>query len=224
MAAPYIPAPDSGFSSWLLNFATLIAANPTTYGLLAGDATAISAQNTAFQAAYLAATNPATRTAPTVATKDATRATAEAIVRPYAMRIRNNTTVSNALKIGLGLTIPSTTPTPIPAPSVAPVLGLQAAIPMQMRMTYKDPTAVGKAKPYGVIGTEIWRALGTVPAVDPAAATYYGTFGKSPFFSDFVAEDQGKVCTYFARFITRSGPAGKAQKSAFSAPFAVNVI
>lgn len=224
MSGPYIPARDADYSAWLLNFATLIVLDPTDYGLLAGDAVAINAVNTSFQAAFVLATNPATRTAPTVAAKDAARVNSEQTVRPYAQRIRNNTTVSDLLKVGLGLTIPSTTPTPIPAPIVAPELGLLAAIPLQQTLTYRDPSAAGKAKPYGSIGVEIWRAVGVTPAVDPAQATYYATATKSPFRSTFIAGDVGKIVTYFARFVTRSGPGGIAQSGPFSAPLAIAVI
>lgn len=224
MAAPYIPAPDADFSTWLANFATLIAVDPTDYGLIAGDSTAIDAQDTAFQAAYLAAINPTTRTSATIATKDAARASAEAVVRPYAMRIRNNTTVSNALKIGLGLTIPSTVPTPIPAPTAAPETGFVKAIPLQTTLSFKDPAAAGKAKPYGVIGVELFVAVGTVAAVDPAQASYFATYGKSPFQLPFQAGDQGKVATVFTRFVTRSGPGGRSQSGPFSAPLVFSVI
>lgn len=224
MASPYIPNRDADFAAWLLNFATLIAAAPAAYGLLVGDATAISAQNTAFQAAYTAAIDPGTRTPATVAAKDAARANAQAVVRPYAQRIRNNSAVDVALKVGLGLTIPSTTPTPIPAPVVAPALSLQSAIVGQMRLAYKDPTAAGKAKPYGVVGVEMARAIGTVPAVDPAQASVWGTATKSPFEMSFLAGDAGKVVTLFGRFVTRSGPGGIAQVGPWSAPLVLTVI
>ena len=44
---PYIPARNANLIAWAANFSTLITASPGTYGLLAGDATAIAAQNTA---------------------------------------------------------------------------------------------------------------------------------------------------------------------------------
>lgn len=224
MATPYIPPRDADFAAWLLNFATLIAASPTAYGLIASDATAISAQNTDFQAAYTSATNPTTRTSATVAAKDVARLNAQAVVRPYAMRVRNNTTVSDALKVGLGLTIPSTVPTPVPPPSTAPEIGLRQAIVGQMTLTYKEPGFAGKAKPYGVIGAEFARAIGTVPAVDPTQATVWGTATKSPFAMAFAPADAGKTVTLFARWITRSGPGGVAQRGPWSAPLVLTAM
>ena len=39
MANDFIPTRDAELDTWLLNFKTLIAANPANYGLVAGDAT-----------------------------------------------------------------------------------------------------------------------------------------------------------------------------------------
>jgi hypothetical protein len=224
MSTPYIPNRDADLSNWMANFSSLITAGPATYGLTAPDAVTIAFQNSQFQAAYLLATNPATRTAPTVAAKDAARFAAVAIIRPYAIRIRNNGAVSDLAKVALGLTIPSTTPTPIPAPTTAPLLSIVNAIPLQQTLGYREPGSAGKAKPYGVIGVEIWRAVGTVPAIDPSQAEYYATATKSPFRATFTAPQVGKICTYFGRYVTRSGPGGIAQAGPFSAPLAVSVI
>lgn len=224
MANPYIPASDGAFASWLLNFATLIAASPTTYGLIAGDATAISAQNTAFQAAYLAATNPATRTAPTVAAKDAARLSAENVVRPYAVRISLNAAVTDLNKTAVGVTVRSVVPTPVPAPTVAPEISLVSAITGQMTLGYKTPGAAGKYKPPGVVGVEVFRAVGTVAAVDPAQASYSGVVTKSPFRQTFDAGDRGKIATIFCRYVTRSGPGGAAQAGPWSDPLPLVVM
>lgn len=224
MAAPYIPAPDAAFSAWLANFSALIAANPTTYGLIAGDAAAISAQDAAFQPAYTLAIDPPTRTSATVAAKDSARATAEATVRPYAIRIRNNAAVSDLLKVGVGVTVPNLVPSPIPAPTSAPVLGLTSAAPLIMTLTYKDTGSSGKNKPFGSIGVEMWRSIGTVVATDPNQCRFNGSVTKSPFLQNFVDADRGKVCTYFARFVTRSGPGGQTQVGPWSASLVSYVI
>lgn len=224
MYPQYIPARDADFSVWLANFATSIAAAPTSYGLVSGDATAITNQNNAFQAAYTLATDPATRTTPTIAAKDAARASAEAVVRPFAIQIRNNSAVSLVLKTGLGLTIPSTSPTPIPAPSVAPSMAIQSAIPLQTTLRATQPGAVGKAKPFGCIGVEVFVAIGTVAAVDPSQATYAFTATKTPFRFSYGSGDQGKIATFFGRYVTRSGPGGVAQSGPFSAPLPITLI
>jgi hypothetical protein len=216
MAAPYIPAKDADFDAWIQNFNTLLTANPTNYGLVAADATAVDAVTDPWVTAYPIAINPATRTSGTIATKDAARATAEATIRPYAIRIRNNPAVSDALKLGIGVTVPNVPPTPIPAPTVAPELGLLAAISLQQTLTFKAVGAAGKAKPFGAVGVQIFRNVGTTEATDPEQCTYVGQYTKSPFRQTFLAGDQGKKATYFARFVTRSGPEGVAQVGPWS--------
>ncbi len=225
MANDYIPAKDADFAAWSENFATLIAATPTNYGLTAGQAAPITAANTAFQAAYATAINPTTRTSPAIAAKDVARADAEVLERQIAMIVRNNPAVSDALKTGLGLTIPKTTPTPIPAPTTPPQLLFVSATPQAATLAYRDTgSPAGKAKPAGAIGVELWRNVGTVPATDPAQCAFVGIVTKAPFGQSFAAGEVGKIATFFARFSTRSGPAGVAQTGPWSAPLTFNVL
>lgn len=221
----YIPQSDADFNNWITNFAGLLTADPTAVGETAPTAAVMQADADAWATAYAAATDPATRTSPTVAAKDNARFTAEQTARPIAIRIRNNSAVTDAQRADYGLTIPKTVPTPIPAPTSFPILGLRKATPGAQQLQYQDSDlGTGKAKPFGAIGIEVFRSIGTVPATDPAQATYFATATKSPFTSSFVADDKGKVCTYFARWVTRSGPAGIAQVGPWSAPLDVHVI
>lgn len=221
----YIPAKLADFSDWLENFATLIAVDPTDYGLIAGDASAISAQNTAFQAAYLASTNPITRTSATVATTRGARAAALAVVRPYAMRINANQTVTDAQRADLGITIRTVTPTPVPPPATAPVLSLRAAIPGQYTMDYRDSVNPDpKAKPGNVIGCEIVMALGVAPAVDPDVLPTKAISTRAPFALGFAPGDKGKVVTLYARWRVRSGSSGISAAGPWSAQFTGIVI
>jgi hypothetical protein len=216
MANPYLPASDANFNDWLLNFSTKLTASPATYGLIAGDATAVAGVTTTWSAAYLAATSPATRTPVTIAAKDAARSAAEAMVRPYASRISVNPAVTNPNKIAIGVTVRSTTPTPIPPPITAPTLDLKSAISGVQTLNFKQPGAVGKAKPYGVVGVQLFASIGTVFATDPDQAVYIGVATKSPSTQTFAPTDIGKKVTWFARWVTRSGPGGIAQPGPWS--------
>jgi hypothetical protein len=214
----YLPPKDADFNDWLLNFSTLLTAAPATYGLTAPDAVAVAAQQTAFAAAYTAATDPGTRTPVTVAAKDAARASAEAVVRPYAVRISKNGGVLNEDKVAIGVTVPATVPTPVPAPTDAPVIAIGAWTPGVLKGGYSVDGQVGKSKPFGCIGVELWASVGVAHVGDPAACTFRGTVTKSPFRLNFQPADVGKAVTLFARFTTRSGPAGVAQVGPWSAP------
>ena len=215
--ANYIPAPDSSFLSWILNFATLLALNPALFGLTAPDAVLVDAQATAFDIALTAATDPATRTPVTVAAKDASRASAESIVRPYAVAISLNPAVTNGDKVAIGVTVRSTTPTPIPAPVTPPVIALLSAFPLVHQLQITPLGASNKAKPAGCVSIELARTVGTVVATDPAQLSIIGQYGKTPLIQSFSADDQGKICTYAARFRTQSGPGGVSQAGPWSA-------
>jgi hypothetical protein len=221
----YIPPKDADFDTWLLEFTTLLTANPTDFGLIAGDAVICAAQYTAWHPAYLLAINPSTRTSPTIAAKDGARVTAVATIRPYAQQISKNMGVSDLLKTSIGVNLPNNVPVPIPPVSTSPVLMLQSAAPQQHVMQYRDSaTPTSKAKPFGAISIEIWRAVGTVPAVSPAACSLLANWTKSPNISSFEVGDVGKVATYFARWVTRSGTGGVSQPGPWSPQFTAVII
>lgn len=208
-SSPYIPAADAPFQDWLLNFSTKLTASPATYGLIAGDAVIVAASYTAWNAAYLVSVTPATRTSAAIAAKDAARASAEAIVRPYAQRIRVNPAVTNASRVTIGVTVAVFPPTPIPAPLTNPVLGLVRATPLTHVMAFSDSdTPTTKAKPYGVKQCSILVTIGIAPAVDPTVARYVGGFTKSPLQITHDSGDRGKIATYFSRWENGSGPGG----------------
>lgn len=223
--APYIPATDAGFDSWFANFSGLITATPTDYGLVSGDATAISDQFDDWHAAYLAATTPETRTSPTIAEKDSQRIISEQTVRPYATTISRNPSVSNELKTGVGVNLPNTARTPVPPPTTQPSMSLVAAVHNLQTLAYRDSsTPTTKAKPPGAIGMELWRTIATTAATDPSTAALVGIATKSPISVGTMSGDAGKTATYFGRWTTRSGPGGVAQTGPWSAPLAVVIV
>ncbi len=225
MQPPYLPAQDAAFDSWFNNFSTLITGSPTTYGLIAGDATTIAASFTAWNAAYLLAVTPATRTSVTIAGKDAQRTLSEAVIRPYATAISRNPAVLNSDKIDVGVNLPNSGRTPVPPPLTVPALSLVTAIHFLHTLAYRDTsTPTTKAKPQGAIGVELWRVIATAPATDVNLASQVGVFTKSPNSIGYTAPDVGKTATYWGRWVTRSGPGGQAQVGPWSAPLSVGII
>lgn len=219
-----IPASDPGFNTWFLNFKTPVVANPTNYGLVAGDATAINAKWTTWAAAYAAATNILTKNPATVAAKDNARADALLTIRPYTQMIENNAAVSDVLKIGAGLTVRPDTLTPVPAPTTFPALQLRAAFPGQMELQYQDSgTGEGKAKPDGVVSIQLKASIGTAPGTDPDTAPDLVFINKSPRRVNWPTGTAGKVGTIWGRYMTRSGPGGDPQFGPWSTPLIVTV-
>jgi hypothetical protein len=226
MRAPsYIPATDSGFLAFLVNFSALITANPTDYGLTAGNATTISGQLAIFEPALALATDPSTKTPVTVAAKDAARVNAIAIVRPFAQAVAKNPAISDALKIGLGLNPPNTSPSPIPPITVAPAISLVSAQIGSQTLNIRNPeTPDSKAKPAGASGIQLFRSVGTTHATDPAQCSLHAVATKTPLNVGFEPSESGKKVTYFARYVTPSGPGGKQQEGPFSAPLNATIL
>lgn len=225
MATSYIPATDADFNNWIVNFSTLLTAAPTTYGLVAGDATAVAAVTLTWTTAYPLATDPSTRTSVTIAAKDAARIAATSLIRPLAVSISLNGGVDNSDKTAIGVTVRVTTPTPVPPPVTQPALSLESSQHNVQTLRYYDTaTPDTKAKPPGVIGLELWQGIGVAAAIDPSQCTYLTTDTKSPTVITFDGTQVGKLVTYFGRWVTRSGPGGRAQKGPWSAPLVIAII
>jgi len=211
MATPYIPNRDSLFGPWLLNFSTLLTANPGLYGLVAADATAVAALNTSWIAAYALVTSSATKTAATVQAKNINRLTATATLRSYAQRIAINPGVLAANKIAIGVNARTNPPTPIAAPVTFPVISIPQLQTHSFTLYARDNLASPsvKAKPAGAIGMQLFQRVGGsgTPSVN-AGDTLMGTVTKIPTTINTAPTNAGSTCFYAARWITRTGLVG----------------
>lgn len=206
---PYIPAKNANLLAWANNFSTLITASPGTYGLLAGDATAIAAQYTALNAAYGLITSPSTKTASTVSAFNSEKVNALAIFRPYAQTISLNAGVSSANKTALGVNPRTSVPTPITAPTTSPVLTAQSSSTAGIILRYRDATASPsvKAKPYGVTSIAMYATASATAITDPTLLTFQGNFTKAPLTLSMPGS-VGKQVYVAARWVTRKGLVG----------------
>jgi hypothetical protein len=198
--APYIPTKQALLATWLQNFATLIQASPSTYGLGAGDATNITNANTAWQAAYALVTSPTTKTKTTVGSKNTATVNMLNIIRPYAQQISNNAGVTSANKIALGLNPKTSTPSPITPPASNPVLTILNQNPGIVNLTYRDSATspTSKAKPYGVKSCQLYGMPSATPITNPESLPQVATMTKSPFQFSFPSGYTKGMTWYFA--------------------------
>lgn len=207
--ASWIPTKDDALDPFLNNFQTLIAATPANYGLVASDATAITAAYTAWHTAYLAAINPSTRTTATIETKNLQKANVLLVVRRYAATIRANHGISNALKIGLGIHIPDTAPTPVPPPSTYPLLTIDSFNLGKLELHAADQnTPDKKARPAGTSGLLLFSSVADEPASTPTGLEFNAFLTRPKFENTFDPADAGKTVTYFARWTNGKGELG----------------
>jgi hypothetical protein len=205
----YIPATDGDFDTWIENFSSTLTANPTGYGLTAGDATAVAATTAAWHTAYLAATAGGTRGPATIAAKNTSRASALIIVRPYAVTISQNQGISDMMKTAIGVTVRKVTPTPIGAPTTFPILSVIAATPLQFTMRASDQNSPDlRSKPFGAIGLQMFVTVSTTPITDPTILDFYANLTRQPMAIDFNSADAGKTAYIAARWYTKTGLVG----------------
>jgi hypothetical protein len=84
-----------------------------------------------------------------------------------------------------------------------------AATPGIQTLRYADSTTPdSSAKPFGATELQLFVVVGTAPASDPEAASFYGKFTRNPIAVSFPPADNGKQATYFARWASRRGETG----------------
>lgn len=208
--APYIPPKNANLIAWLANFSTLITASPGTYGLASGDATTIAGINTAMSSGYTLITSPATKTATTVAAFNALKAGDMPTIRQYSQMIANNPGVSSSNKVALGLNPKTSTPVPITTPTTSPALTNVSTSQAGTILRFRDATASPsvKAKPYGVIGMQLFATGSTTPITDPALLPYVAVVTKSPIQVTLGSAFAGMHGYFAARWVTRKGLVG----------------
>ena len=197
----FLPDTDAALLAWSLNLSNLITATPTTYGLVAGDATAYSALHTSYASA-LAACDPGQRSKSLVATKNAARAALKNSARLLAKRVEGTASVTDAQKIELGLNVRAM-PSPIPAPSNPPALDIVSVTGRTVRVRLHDAAdASRRGKPAGVAGATVFSYVGAAAPTDPAAWKFEGNTTRTTIdvvFPDTVAAGAVAWITAFWR-------------------------
>jgi hypothetical protein len=207
--ADYIPTTDLAALNWMQAFASGIASDAAAYQLSGPDVTTINNAVDAYQAALAISSDPSTRTAGTIATKSAARRSATGICRQYAIGIKNNAGISDANKIDIGVRPVNTSRTPVNVPASSPLVNVLGATPGSQTVRYADSnTPASPAKPAGAVQLQLFLAVAAAPATDPAASQLYGSFTKNPIGVEFNHADDGKVATYFARWVSLRGDVG----------------
>lgn len=219
---PYIPARIADLQAWGANFNALLNANPASFGLTSGDAAAVEAAFDAWNAVQVQALDPGTRTPALVAQAADLKADFLAVVRPRAVLISQNASVSPENKTAIGVTLRSSVRTPVTAPAVAPLLSLVAVGTNMVQIRYANAeTPNSKAAPLGCGGVEVWGVFGEAAASDPSEGAVLTTMTKSPGVIPTPGQ-KGKYLTLWSRWRTKQGvQGGQVGYSPFSDPLVV---
>ena len=209
MGKSFLPGKDDALLAWAEQFGVLIQASPTTYGLVAADATAFGVVKTSFADA-MAANAPGVRSQATVAAKNGAKAALKTSARFLADRIQGTASVTDAQKLELGLTVRAQ-PQPIPAPSVSPDMDLISMIANVARIRIHDAATASRRKPSGCVSANVFSYVGESAPTDPAAWKFEGGTTRSIFDVTFDAElAPGTKCWITCQWLSRKMLAGPA--------------
>lgn len=218
----YLPPKDSDLDLFAQNVDTKLTAAPTSYGLVAGDATAFHTVRLAFTTALVTASSSSTRTKETVAAKNLARFNMVTDLRNLAARIQAYPSITPTLLAGLGLTVRSTHPTPIPPPSSNPVLALLSSSGGGVKFRFSDSvTPDSRSKPPGAIAMLLFASVGLTPPGSVDDTHYVGSFtknttgpGSRSVVINFSGADVGKKAYLIGRWINRRGELGPVSPTA----------
>jgi hypothetical protein len=143
--------------------------------------------------------------------KEASKAALLALLRPMYGAISASATVSDTLKVNLGITIRKL-PSPQPAPSTAPVTTVVSVAGRSVRLRFRDalnPHRTGK--PIGVSSATILSFVGTTPPASLSAWKFEANVSKTVVDVTFPDTTAAGALVWFTAFWSnrkdQAGPA-----------------
>lgn len=207
----YIPSSDAEFDSWQINGLTYLNANLANLGLTALDAdvAAVNTGQTGWTPAYSGHITAQAAAEAARAGKDTSRATFEIALRRLFGRLQRSTSVSDAERQALGITVRDTIPTAVPIPTTKPVLLPDTSARLRITIGFADEgTPTSKAKPFGVIGCELWMKIGGAPPVDLTECEFVALDNRTPKTVEFEGADANKTVHFIGRWQNSRGEKG----------------
>lgn len=205
-----IPQPDAEALGYLRKLARHLKESPAAYAISQLDGDNLFDRVEAFGTALDVSLDESTRTPLAVRNKDMKRAEAEELARLFIRNIKPNEGVSIDAKTAAGIPLPTVTPpTPRPAPNSWPNLEVVAATRGAQTVQWRDSLqGETKARPFGVKAMQLFVAVSDAAVSNPDDAKYYAQYGRGPVAVEFDEADDGKVATYFARWISSRNEEG----------------
>jgi hypothetical protein len=202
----YMGSTDDAKRAWMQNLVAKLSAPMGVYMVSAADVSAISAAVDDFIAKLAVVQTPDGRNKTTTAQKNDARAGAIAICAQFVRLIKSNAGIDDAAKIAAGINPGNTLPEPRPCPLAAPGLSITAATNGAQTLAYSNPLEpTSRRKPLGAEGVMVFRAIADEPVTDIAQASFYRLFSTTPMPVFFDAPDNGRIATYFARWVGKRG-------------------
>lgn len=206
----YIPQSVSGFNDWQKQAIAKLTENKTTWGLPEDRLTAITAKATEWDTFYPRYADKNLRSSVVVEEKNVKMSDYGKDLRGFfAEYILNNSKISDADRVSLGLSSRDRVPTASVAPATQPVAKVDFSVRLQHKIAFSDSnTPTSKAKPAGVHGCQIWMKLGGEAPATAKELQYIATDTATPYLLEFDGADAGKTAYYWLRWVNKRGQSG----------------
>jgi hypothetical protein len=200
---------DADIVAGSANFAALITASPTTYGLTAGQATAFGTLNTALQSAWTASVNPSTRTPVSIDAKTLAIENMRGNAKLLAKIVYATLTVNDSQLTALGL-LPRPTYSPVPAPAEAPEIDIVSVSGNTVRIRLHRESGPKRGKLPGTKGAQVYSFVGTTPPTVETDWKFEGNTSKTVLDVTFASAAPGAQVWFTAVWFNErmeTGPA-----------------
>ena len=207
----FIPPNDAEFDSWQANHVTYLSAHLVALGLtpIDPDVVAVLAGQTTWTTTYPAHIAAQAAAEAASAAKDAARAAYEVVLRRLVGRLQRSTSVDDSERQALGITVRDSIPTPAPVPTTKPVLIPDTSARLRITVGFADEgTPTSKARPFGVIGCELWMKVGGPPPVDLSECEFVALDNRTPKTVEFEGADANKTVHFLGRWQNSRGEKG----------------
>ena len=141
--------------------------------------------------------------------KNGLQKTLKSLIRSLTRKARSDVNVTDAQLALIGLKPRDRIRTPSKTPDTEPYIIVDIRRNCQHIIGVSDfADSTAKAKPFGVIGAEIWVYIGELSEMNEKNLRYLGMATRRKLSYTHDAEDTGKQAHYLARWINRRGERG----------------
>lgn len=209
----YIPGSDTGFQVWVNNFVTYANGHLIDLGITPPDIIPISSAHMNFTMKMTANVTAQQAAQSTRQAKDDSRDVLEAAVRQLVQKLQASSSVDDAERAALGITVADTIKTvAVGGISTRPIGVVDTSQRLRHEIRFSDEaTPTRRAKPAGVMGCEIWVKVSAVGEAAPSSAdelSFLSLDTASPYIAEYDGANGGKTAHYMLRWVKSGGKKG----------------
>lgn len=208
----YMPRADGDFNSWVQNFFVKVTDFYSNQGIDPGPLVALDDARIEWEKAVTANLAAQALAESTAQRKRTARSVLDAVARPIVAFVQTYPATTNADRAMMAITPKLAGGTPVPTPATRPVARLESGQRLRHELRIVDEaTPTRKAKPAGVLGVEVWRALTAPYEPSPGPGDAYRFLGlntRGVLTTFFDTGDAGKTAHYCMRWTSTRGEKG----------------